>query len=1600
MKQYLITGLAALSFSASAFGHGSMADPVSRVYEIYLEDPQSPDYPSSEAAIAVAGTQAFYDWHEVSLLVPDYDYRAHIPDGELPSAGRDKYAGLDLLRDDWPVTQVEAGPYDFVYYAHVPHDPSFFVAYITKPDYDPLQPVGWDDLVLLDDYIEASLDSNNNYTFTLDLPEREGRAGIYVIWQRIDPAGEVFFSWSDVVFGEDNGNTTTDPTDDMNMAGPTSSYVDFSVTDSWDGGFVGNVTLTNPFDTAIDGWTLEFDFPNEMINIWSANVVGRDGDRYSLTNAGWNGSIPVDGSVTFGFQASGDSTGVNLTDVTMNGVDISDEEHDHDHDHGSDDGSTDDGSTDDGGTDDGSTGGTDDGGTDDGGTDDGGTDDGSTGGTDDGSTGGTDDGSTGGTDDGVTSDAGFVVNVSDDWGSGFTASATLTNTTGADLSGWTLTFDWAHAPSNIWDAELVSVDGTTITVKNATWNASLPAGSSVTFGFNGTPGDVLTQPTNATLNGTAISDGSDDGGTDDGGSDDGSTGGTDDGGTDDGSTGGTDDGSTGGTDDGGSSGGDAAAGLTIDITNDWGSGFGATAIVTNTTGSAISAWELSFDWPYEITDYWSATLVSHEGDRYTFSNVSWNGSIAAGGSIEFGFNGTPGNVSSYPTNIMINGVAVNGGNDGGSDDGGTDDGGTDDGSTGGTDDGGSDDGSTDGGTDDGSTDDGGTDDGSTGGTDDGSTDGGNADVEVDGNFRKRIVAYFPSWGIYGRDYHPTDIPAERLTHIVHAFATINAAGEIEIIDTWADIEKTYGDDTWDQELRGIFNQYIELKEAYPHLKTMIAVGGWFDSDRFSTVAASAASREAFAQSVRDFVVEYQFDGVDLDWEYPAIATDVNSNVSAADGENYVLLARAIRDAFDAQSAIDGKTYLISAALPAGYDKYEEINLDGLADELDWLNVMTYDYHGRWVSNRTGHNAPLYHNSASPDSDRYNASSTIQGYIDAGVSADKLNLGIPLYGYSWKGVPSTNDGLYQSATGTGVGTIADEPGMADYRTIAALVDAEPSAEKWDEEAQVSYFYSATLDGGTFAGYDSPRAVERKLEYVDDEGLGGVMFWELSNDIRDYDDEDSIIHITSEAFAEEETADGGDDSSSTDGSSSSTDDNSSSSDGSDDTSGDAEVSSFNYGEALQKSLYFYEAQRSGELPEDNRVSWRGDSALDDGADVGVDLSGGYYDAGDHVKFALPMSSSLTLLAWGIDEYEQGYADSGQLDEALDTIRWGTDWLMKAHPSANEFYAQVGDGHVDHSYWGPPETMTMDRPAWKVDAENPGSDVAGEAAAALAAAAIIFKDSDPTYASELISHAKELYAFADSYRGKYSDSISNVQSFYNSWSGYEDELVWGALWLYKATGDAAYLTKAESYWSAVGGLNNGWTINWDDKSYGAAVLLAQLTGKATYKNAVENWLDNWVGGSITRTDGGLAWLDQWGSLRYAANTAMMAFIYGDTVNDDGGVYTGFAAEQLDYILGDNPANRSYVVGFGENSPINPHHRAAHGSTTNNIGLPVNNLHVLYGALVGGPKSADDFSYVDDRTDYITNEVAMDYNAGFTGALARQTQVYGGAPLANFPN
>ncbi|CRZ35393.1 cellulose binding domain-containing protein [Herbinix hemicellulosilytica] len=450
--------------------------------------------------------------------------------------------------------------------------------------------------------------------------------------------------------------------------------------------------------------------------------------------------------------------------------------------------------------------------------------------------------------------------------------------------------------------------------------------------------------------------------------------------------------------------------------------------------------------------------------------------------------------------------------------------------------------------------------------------------------------------------------------------------------------------------------------------------------------------------------------------------------------------------------------------------------------------------------------------------------------------------------------------------------------------------------------------------------------------------------------------------------------------------------------------AEAADYNYGEALQKAIMFYEFQRSGKLPENKRDNWRGDSGLEDGADVGLDLTGGWYDAGDHVKFNLPMAYSQAMLAWAVYEAEDALERSGQLGYLLDAIKWVSDYLIKCHPSANVFYYQVGDGNLDHSWWGPAEVMQMKRPSYKVDLSSPGSTVVAEAAAALASAAVVFADRDPSYAATCIRHAKELYNFAEVTKSDSGYTAAN--GFYTSHSGFYDELSWAGVWLYLATGDETYLDKAEQYVAYWGTepqtdiISYKWAHCWDDVHYGACLLLAKITNKQVYKDAIERHLDYWSvgynGERINYTPKGLAYLDTWGALRYATTTAFLASVYADwegCSSEKANIYNAFAKQQIDYALGSS--GRSFVVGFGVNPPKRPHHRTAHSSWADSMNTPNYHRHVLIGALVGGPGSDD--SYTDDVSNYVNNEVACDYNAGFVGALAKMYEDYGGTPIPN---
>jgi hypothetical protein len=451
---------------------------------------------------------------------------------------------------------------------------------------------------------------------------------------------------------------------------------------------------------------------------------------------------------------------------------------------------------------------------------------------------------------------------------------------------------------------------------------------------------------------------------------------------------------------------------------------------------------------------------------------------------------------------------------------------------------------------------------------------------------------------------------------------------------------------------------------------------------------------------------------------------------------------------------------------------------------------------------------------------------------------------------------------------------------------------------------------------------------------------------------------------------------------------------------------QAANFNYGEALQKSLIFYEFQRAGKLPADKRDNWRGDAAVKDGSDVKLDLTGGWFDAGDHVKFNLPMSYTANMLAWSVYENRDAYVKSGQLKYVMDSLKWVNDYFIKCHTGPTEYYFQVGNGIEDHNWWGQAEVMAMARPSYKVTASNPGATVVAGTAASLAAASVVFKESNPSYAATCLQHAKELYSFGDKYQSDtgYSPAASN---FYNSGSKWYDELAWACIWLYLATNDSSYIEKAKTYIpnfsKETGSQHIGykWTHCWDDVRYGVFLMLAKITDESTYKEAVERNLDYWTAGygteRIKYSPKGLAFLSEWGSLRYATTAAFLADVYADwsgCTPSKVSAYKSFAKNQLDYALGST--GRSFVVGYGTNPPVHPHHRTAHGSWANSMEDPPEHRHVLVGALVGGPDGSD--TYKDSIGSYTTNEVACDYNAGFTALCARMYDQFGGNPIANF--
>ena len=332
-----------------------------------------------------------------------------------------------------------------------------------------------------------------------------------------------------------------------------------------------------------------------------------------------------------------------------------------------------------------------------------------------------------------------------------------------------------------------------------------------------------------------------------------------------------------------------------------------------------------------------------------------------------------------------------------------------------------------------------------------------------------VVGYYAAWA-GGLGYAPEDIPAELFTQIHYAFAKIED-GKAALEDPGRD--------------REALRRLTALRKANADLKIVLAIGGWDESAWFSDAAASEASREVFAESCADLVREHGLDGVDLDWEYPVSGGAPGVVHRPQDRENFTLLLKAVRAALDAQGRRDGKAYVLSIAGAADGGYLNHIEPRAVAEVVDHIFLMAYDLHGPWDP-YADFNAPLYPVSGGPSRYRASVDGGISAWLGRGVPAEKLVLGMPLYGYIYQGVPRGSSGLYSSFLSAG--SVAWNTVKRDYLANSAYRRFR------HEEAEVPWLYG----GGVFLSYDDPVSIAAKAGLARQRGLGGVGFWELSQD----------------------------------------------------------------------------------------------------------------------------------------------------------------------------------------------------------------------------------------------------------------------------------------------------------------------------------------------------------------------------------------------------------------------------------------------------------------------------------------------------------------------
>jgi chitinase len=348
----------------------------------------------------------------------------------------------------------------------------------------------------------------------------------------------------------------------------------------------------------------------------------------------------------------------------------------------------------------------------------------------------------------------------------------------------------------------------------------------------------------------------------------------------------------------------------------------------------------------------------------------------------------------------------------------------------------------------------------------------------------RTVAYFVNWAVYARKHFPWDIPADQLTHVLYAFANVKPdSGEVHLSDTWSDIEQHFVNrgDSWNDagtNLYGNFKQFFLLKKQNRNLKLLLSIGGWTYSSNFAQPASTPAGRAHFAKTAVQLLKDHGLDGLDIDWEYPK---------NPQEGQDYLALLKAVRNELDAYASTlpERPHFLLTIAAPAGANNYRNMPLGHMAQVLDFINLMAYDYSGSW-DQRAGHLANLYQCKHDSNQTPFSTESAINDYVAAGVPSDKIVLGMPLYGRAF--LDTKGPGHHFQGIGEG----SFETGVWDYKALPR----QGATEYYDAKLGAAWCYDP--NSKMLVSYDNAASTRQKVDYIKGRSLGGAMWWESSGD----------------------------------------------------------------------------------------------------------------------------------------------------------------------------------------------------------------------------------------------------------------------------------------------------------------------------------------------------------------------------------------------------------------------------------------------------------------------------------------------------------------------